>query len=153
MEQGSDRSKAIEASSWQPINNWKDVEPFAGKIVAYKAMTCYFVSEYQYSLPADSSIIYGYIERQTTEWITDEEGYGLVRFYKKDGIRSNIALIDSQLKGAFLHMKIPTSSEKTELLQAVRSNKADFFPGSRREEILSTLGNQEADNSAAHLLD
>ena len=55
-------------SSLTFIKTWKDITPFAGKIVAYKAIGDYYAPEGRYSVDTDVSLIYGYVEKEISNW-------------------------------------------------------------------------------------
>ena len=125
---------AMENKSLQRIQDWQDVTPFAGKVVAYMAAMPYLDSGYKYVLP-NSDLSYGYIENYPSRWgVNCGNGYNLRQLLKKGGVGSNTALANKYIDEGSLYMRDVNSQEAYEIINVLTSKKAAFS---------MTYGNEE----------
>jgi len=108
----------------QSINDWKDVEPFAGEVVVYSSHP----KSYRFSGKCFQieGLNVGFVSTLVNEWNTGEEGYNMRRFLKKGEVPGNCALVNSLIKGADINMRKANQHEKAMILAALDRDEAEL---------------------------
>lgn len=113
------------------VTSWKDIEPFAGRIIAYKTDSFYIGNRNCYRIYSDESIKFGYVFPRSSEWEVWPEdkggtGYNLARLLLKDGAPGNCALIDRYILKCYLFLRLASQEEIMKIHNAIKSEKAEF---------------------------
>lgn len=117
---------AMENNTLQPIQKWQDAEPFADKIVAYKAKTYWLNNECsKYTLPS-FSMSYAYIDKSSCAWTDRGRQFTLRQLYKINKTQQIRYLEKDTLSKEFLEMREITAQEAKEIIEALNSQKAQF---------------------------
>jgi len=110
------------------ISSWKDVKPFAGRIVAYESES-YYLDAFPnkvYPLNSKPSLTYGYVDTEPSNWSCGEVGYGVTRLLIPKAIAGNCAFIDPAIRGKHVKMRLATPKELAQISKAICFNKAKF---------------------------
>ncbi len=115
-------SSSSVSSSFQTIQSWDQVTPFAGRIVAYQTSS-YYIGATKWLTEGNTR--FGFIEEVPLRWERNEKGYLMIRVLKPQDSHGNCALIDSQLKEQ-LCMRIATTAEVELIDKAIAAKEAKF---------------------------
>jgi hypothetical protein len=132
---------AMKHNTLRLIKKWEDVQPFAGKVVAYKT-TSYYINSIKDDYQSHNSIFnYGFIERTPIYWSCGEMGYNMNKLLKKKGYPGNMALTKREILHKPFRMREVNSREAKEIIKAITRKKARFAYtwGERKQEIISDL--------------
>jgi hypothetical protein len=121
-----DSENTADDLSMTKINSWKDMEQFAGKIIAYKAVSRY-IHRNGYKI---DGLKFGQVSANSAKWPTTHEGgenraYKLSRIIKKEKVASICALLDYYIcNGLWVRRAKEEEIEKIE--KALKDNKAKW---------------------------
>jgi hypothetical protein len=115
---------AVPLFSMVPINNWKELKPFAGRFVAYKTNSYNFGAQNGFSLNTDLALKYGYLSHLVWEWEKGEEVYHLQMVLKPHEISSKRLIFNSTLGD--LSMRFCSCEEIILIKDAINNNQAKF---------------------------
>jgi hypothetical protein len=110
-------------STMTTVQSWKDVTPFAGRLVAYKTDSVYFGREKGYTL---NTLRFGFIPQSPYFWDNGERGFQILQLLKPKEIPAAKALNDSMLAKSSVAMRLATSEELHTVLRAVIFRQAKF---------------------------
>lgn len=128
MEQKNELSLEI----MTPITTWKDVTPFAGKVVAFSSNSARWSSDIGVRANNENSTIYfGYVETKPYNFsFTGESGYSLIVLVAKKLGYHNHKIIKLHNTGLATHgtlsMRLATPNEINSIRQLIKNNKAVF---------------------------
>jgi hypothetical protein len=128
------------------ISVWKDVIPFANKIVAYTTDSYYYSWKEDGYLINGNTLNYGLIDADKTDWRERETGFKMSQLQKKESGAGTKALVDSLLKDANLYMRLINKDEINKIREAIKADAANFEYCFDKEKILLLLDKQENDN-------
>jgi hypothetical protein len=121
------------------ITSWEQIQPFAGKIVAYQSSLFYFVVDTLKTKSYDAWS-YGFISSSPKFWTEEEQGYQIKRLLHKKGVQSCCFLVNPLLQEGSFYIRTATPHEKKTILQELNDNKAKFdYMNFNEEEIRSVL--------------
>lgn len=139
------------------IQSKKDVEPFAGRIVAYLTNSKYIKHQKSYEI---NGLSFGYINRKQTSWTSnnnkeeiEEVGYDMNRFITSTPSDQSFgtALIDSTIQPIWLGMRLANEQELLILENELKTKKihvASLTTSSMQQIIYAQLKNVDNQHRA-----
>ena len=121
---------AFGTNEMHTINGWKDIAPFAGKVVVYFANS---PREGDYHIDREKRLKVGRVEGCVSNWDIGERGYNIDRLLKKGSVLGNCALVDSNLDRWGILMREATAQEMAKIQHAVENEQADLAYWSKKE--------------------
>src|SRR5690242_9824378 len=126
------------------INSFVDVEPFSGRVIAFKTTSFYMGEKNGYKLD-DSGTKYALISESLDHWEVrpsdgeNNRGYSMSIFLNPKETPSNHALIDCKLKNANMQIRLATKQEVCLIKEAVVYDKAVLEYKFDKNKIISLL--------------
>lgn len=134
-----ENSHGFTPSVFKEIKNYKDIEEFKGKVIAFEAVNYKYQGASYDSMSTRFRLFafYGYISDEAFDVHAGEEGYSIKVFKKKGDRQQELYLTDSQLTSYWvnLKMRLPTNEELKYLKLACCLREGVFEYCTRRSSI------------------
>ena len=110
------------------INHWKDMDPFAGHIIAYESNSSEINFGRHYKIHKNGSIKFGLVESAIKYCLPGEDnhGYELHQLIKKDS-NAGVSVLCNKYIAAGLSVRLASKEEIEKIFNAVKKGKARFF--------------------------
>lgn len=138
------------------IKSWKEVEPFAGTIMAYIATTPRFGYHKGYPVDKNQLIKYAYVRKAPTN-NGKEEGYGIVQLLLPKEVFSGCVIDNTMIAknclGGALQVRKITEDESSQIYTAITTKKAVFSYDTEEDALAYLLKLQKRYQDSRDLMD
>lgn len=131
--------------SMTSIKSWKDVTPFAGRVIAVQSKSSYFNFIHgECFLLNDSPLFYGLVNKESSLYRSNTYGYGMAPILKTKGTPAWCTFTDKHIQDdVTLSIRLATKEEIEQFIAAVESDKAEIAYTFSKDAALKALNNSK----------